>query len=296
MPFALSQSISVELSVVWETQPDIFEKDSMVNTPKLHITYHNDSDSNYYFLKVYDNEAGLPDISCQIMINYADPVAAMHFRNDLSGRAKLHKIYSNWKFDVYVGLLPYLAGGWNVVSERGYGTDKLERNFTGALTWDPILKTDLVIDIEKDTLYVNEAKHRQLDTDINCDLMDIYNYIFHSNYGERKWEDTYFSPSHIIPENILDSVKNHFVFLKPMETYTDTFNLIGFKMVKGCFTFLIDHDYSWDYVVTGGFWDEEQEKWVDIKTKLPTRVGNYTLYSGSFSSNKVEVCFGEESK
>lgn len=54
-----AQCISVELSVTWEAGYDIFEKDSMIHIPKLHIIYRNNCNTNYYFLKISENRDGL---------------------------------------------------------------------------------------------------------------------------------------------------------------------------------------------------------------------------------------------
>jgi hypothetical protein len=92
--------------------------------------------------------------------------------------------------------------------------------------------------------------------------------------------------SDITPENIISGfIKDQFVFLKSGETYIDTYNLIGFKLVEGCFTFMIDSEDIKDYVIGIGQETEEFE--------LPAIVGEYSLYSGAFNTNKVTVCFGD---
>jgi len=126
---------------------------------------------------------------------------------------------------------------------------------------------------------------------VNCSLNNIYEYFYppkdYSKY--EKLLPFYFIPSNVTIENILGFYNDQFVFLKPEETHIDTYNLIGFKLVEGCYTFLIAQDEIKDYVAginpdaPGG-----------LEIPLPSVVGEYQLYSGGFNTNKVTVCFGEK--
>ena len=132
---------------------------------------------------------------------------------------------------------------------------------------------------------------------VGCDLRDIYKYMFYENsngrYGAPEGRfDLYLDLSHISIDSILGFAKDRFVFLKSGEAFVDTYNLIGFKMVEGCFTFLIDQEEIYNYVSKSRY-DIEQKKFVQQEFELPKIAGEYQLYSGGFNTNKVTVCFGE---
>jgi len=253
-----SQPISVEFSVIWETGHDIFIDDSIVCVPKLHITYRNMSNTNYYFLKISDDRDELPRIGCGISVHpmFATFDEFISWRNDYRARAKEHGNYSKQNFHVIMWGHPYFIKGWDVIS---------------------------------DSLYLGEEKEIEEDY-INCDLQNIYEYMYHSKSDEQEFDKFYFSPSDIIPESILSTVKEQFVFLKPNETFTDTYNLIGFKIVEGNFTFKIELSNFFGYVSIDPF------LWKEHKMVLPDKVGEYLLYTGNFHSNTVTICFDETLK
>ena len=250
-----SQSISVELSVTWEKGYDIFKKDSMVSVPKLQITYRNISNTNYYFSKISDSRDGLPMMPWGGSIHPGDLQEYLLWRDDYYRRAKTHLNYVNEHFHVRIGGWPSFSPGWEAIPDS--------------------LK------------YVNE---REIAI-INDNLADIYEYMFHSNSIEYEEKKIYFSPSDIAPENILCVVKNQFVFLKPDEIYVDTYNLIGFKIVEGCFSFAINQSAFRDYVLVQPTWKNDKSYWLEQTAKLPVKVGEYHLYSGSFFTNTVTVNF-----
>jgi hypothetical protein len=123
-----------------------------------------------------------------------------------------------------------------------------------------------------------------------CGLENIYKYLFPVNLSNyEKLLPVAFKPSDITPENILNSIiKDKFVFLKAGETHIDTYNLIGFKLVEGCFTFIIDKNAIKDYVLCDGM-----DGLGILEIALPAVIDDYQLYSGKFNTNKVTVCFGE---
>jgi hypothetical protein len=126
---------------------------------------------------------------------------------------------------------------------------------------------------------------------INFWLNNIYAYfcspIDYTDY--EKFLPLAFESSDITPENILGLFNDQFVFLKPGETHIDTYNLIGFKLVEGCFTFIIDQKEIKDYVLGPGI-----DGFGIMEIELPAVVGEYQLFSGAFNTNKVTVCFGEK--
>jgi hypothetical protein len=68
------QCISIELSVIWKMEYDIFNRDSMVNTPILNITYRNNCDVNYYFFKASPKKDGTSMVVCTLYFNIQSPL------------------------------------------------------------------------------------------------------------------------------------------------------------------------------------------------------------------------------
>jgi len=175
-----------------------------------------------------------------------------HF--DLLKRAKAHHNYAKQNFYVIIEKTPWYNIGWDIDNDTGDYDDK-----------------NHIINVK-------------------CCLDDIYRYIRSENNNtttnqKKHW---YFVQSILTIENILSgSVQDQFVFLNSGEVYTDTYNLIGYKLVEGCFTFLIGQNEIKNYVIT---YDESIEQ----EFELPAKVGEYQRYSGAFNTNKVTVCFGEE--
>jgi len=176
-------------------------------------------------------------------------------------RAKFHGNYSNTKYKVLIGGNPLFLKGWV---------------------------------IENDTM--KSGVEYEIDM-INNDLADIYEYIYRNDWNFNTdsidWTKFYFSETDVTSSGILNEVKDKFVFLKAGEVYTDTYNLIGFQVIKGCFTFCIEPNILKEYVNTAPIWDTNQSKYIEIKAPLPIQVGEYELYSGKFSSNIITIDFNE---
>jgi hypothetical protein len=255
--FLFSQCISIELSITYDKEYHIFKKKSKVKTPKLNIIYRNNCDSNYYFLKVYDSEDGLPYFMCMLI-----------FESSSFEKPDYHKLmnynaksYSSQNFNVEIN-------NWH-----GYGG-----------YWEANIDT---VDVSK--TYSSDV--------INCRLNGFSDYIRLDNdpdYHVKSLKQKYwFDPSDVLPENILSSVKDQFVFLKSGDTFTDTYNLVAFQILEGCYTFIIVQEDIKNNVQTV-FYDSKIEKYVNQELELPVVVGEYQLYSGAFNTNKVKVCFGDK--
>lgn len=250
-----AQCVSIELGVKWERETHVFHDDSIICTPKLLITYRNNSDKDYYFLKVSNSRFGYPELMWGTMLQYPFE----EYRNpDYLKRAKSHGNYENEHYFVRLG---------------GYHPSFLT-------VWE----------VEKDTI----TRERVIDT-INDNLADIYRYLCQKNYGGScdsiRGYKVEFSESDVTGDKMPDIVRNSFVFLKSGEVYTDTFNLVGFQLVKGHFTFFIGYDHLKGYVHTESVWDNDRERVIYPEVSLPAEVEGYTLYSGSFYSNKIVMEF-----
>jgi len=241
-PSLFPQCISIELSVIWEMKKDIFNEDSVVNTPFLNIIYRSNCDTNYYFFKVSPRKDGQSMVFYPGLLQYQD--------GDYIERAKQYGNYRNLDFNVIMGKEPWGNAGWQIYRDTA--------------------------DFHKG--YISKES-------INLCLETIYTYLYAENITtEYSQLHSAFETSDITPENILGNYQ--FVFLKPKEAHLDTYNLIGFKLVEGCFTFIIEKEIIEDYVLV-------HENFASKEVKLPIIVGEYQLYSGSFNTNKVTVCFGE---
>lgn len=250
-----SQSLSIELSAKWVKGYDIFRKDSTIYYPELIITYRNNSDTNYYFQKVSDSRSGLPILPWGTLFQYT---IEEYLKPNYLKRAKTHCNYANYNYKVIIGGNASFSKSWIVVNDT-----------------------------------VNIEVEQEIDM-INDDLADIYEYIYREIFSKKPDSlnefKTYFTESDIQPDVILDKFKDKFVFLKPGEIYIDTYNLVGFKLLKGGFTFYIS-PYLPTYVYTTPIWDNNQSKYTETKTMLPKLVGEYKLYSGNFNSNKISITF-----
>lgn len=251
-----SQSLSIELSTKWGKGFDIFQKDSTIYYPKLIITYRNNSDTNYYFQKISDSRCGLPMLPCGTLLQY--PIEEYLNPNYLK-RAKTPCNYARDNYKVIIG---------------------------GDVSFNKVW------------ICVNDTTNIEFEQEIemiNCDLADIYEYLYRENVSEllNNSESTklYFSISDLTPAKILNEFREKFVFLMSGETYIDTYNICGFQLVKGNFTFYIDPSSLKNYVNTTPVWDKNQSKYIETKTMLPKLVGEYKLYSGNFNSNKITITF-----
>jgi len=223
--------------------------------------------------QVSDNKNSLPPVGCGIMFHYPDEY---YFYPDYLQRAKSHLKYANQDFKVRIGGGLFYLNSWDILN---------------------------------DTV---DFYNVHADAVVSCDLQDIYEYIcrvekFEDNTkrtpeGAMKLE---FEPEDLYPENLLNSAGDRFLLIKSGETYTDTYNLVAFQIVEGCYTFFIAQEDIKDYVLytetifTDKDWtiNEKGEitvKNIEQKLELPPVVGEYQLYSGGFNTNKVTVCFGEK--
>ncbi|MBU1014059.1 MAG: hypothetical protein KKG99_13755 [Bacteroidetes bacterium] len=252
-----SQSVSIELSAKWVKGYDIFQKDSTIYYPELIITYRNNSDTNYYFQKISDSRCGLPMLPWGTLLQY--PIEEYLNPNYLK-RAKMHENFANDNYKVIIGGDASFSKGWIIVN---------------------------------DTVDIEVEQEQEIDM-VNDDLADIYEYIYREIFSKQpdtlNEVKTHYIESDLIPEVIIDKFKDKFVFLMPGETCIDTYNLIGFKLLKGGFTFCIC-PYLPTYVYTTPIWDKNQSKYIETKTMLPKLVGEYKLYSGNFNSNKIAITF-----
>lgn len=175
-------------------------------------------------------------------------------RNDSTYELSNYEDYSNLQYLIRLGASPNYFNNWEVMI---------------------------------DTLDLN--KEHEI-ASINDALADIYATLS-NNYLDSLIEiKTHYTVSDITPDGILNILKDRFVFLRKGEIYTDTYNLVGFKVLKGCFTFFVEPNSLQAYVNTL-VWDKKHLKYLEIKTLLPKTVSEYSLYSGNLNSNNITITF-----
>ena len=251
-----SQCISIELSVTWTMGYDIFNKDSTISIPILNITYRNNCNEDYYFLKACYTRDNLPNFFCTILYYPSNENYDCHKVMQYNA-----KMFENQSFNVIMGG-QYYSRFWEVYCD----------------TID-VAKPHYPHDVNCSLIALNEC--------IRLDNESDYLKMIKQGVIKDKFE-----PSDVLPENILGSVKERFVFLKSGETNIDTYNLVSFQIVEGCYTFFIDQDDLKNYLTTQEY-DFNLKKLFNQKLELPAIVGEYQLYSGAFNTNKVTVCFGK---
>jgi hypothetical protein len=131
------------------------------------------------------------------------------------------------------------------------------------------------------------------DAPINCLFNSIYAYIF-SDRNSTKYELTrkyfeFFDETH---KDILNSFRDQFIFVKSNETFIDIYDLVGFQILGGCYTFNINQNSLNNYIKVYQP-DFVTHIYNELKIELPAVVGEYQRYSGAFNTNKVTVCFGD---
>jgi len=235
-----SQCISVELSIRWSEEKTILENECTC-IPLLNITYRNNTDQNFYFMKVQDYENQFPEfLGIKTPENSNSPF-------DLSK----YQDYSGTNFYIDLRIYPqYLSTSWEVIPDS------------------------IIPGMEHEIAAINN------------DLVEIYNSLSPKSPDTIMEFKLDFKTTDITPDAIMSNHKNRFVFLKAGESYTDTFNLIGLKILRGTYTIYLEQDSLLDNVITSVY-DKTHSK--NIRLALPSTINEYTLYSGAFYSNKITI-------
>ena len=123
---------------------------------------------------------------------------------------------------------------------------------------------------------------------VNEILADVYKYVYQPKGNLTDINDL----NHIITEqNIVNVLKDNFVFLPPNSKYVESYSLAGFKILGGCYTFLLTGSEIKDFVHFGPTRDPLLQDWVYYDVIFPDKINNYRLYRGEFYTNKVDVTF-----
>lgn len=253
--FIFPQCMNVELSITWEEGLDIFNKKSKVSIPKLNITYRNDCDNDHYYLRVSPKKDATPVLGCGILLS--NPFGCKEKPEDYLKRIKKTQgFYKNQSFNVVIGIEPSISIGWFISRDSTSYFDTFSES-------------------------------------VSCGLKTFYEFLYPEYCIKIKNMYDDFASLDTISDSIMfGAMSELFVFLKAGETFTVSYNLIGFQLEWGCYTFMLDkntiENFITNYPKVGS-----SISYGALKIELPAKVGEYLLYSGSVNTNKVTVCFGE---
>ncbi len=247
------QEVSIELSIEWKKkQLEIYNDLDFDHIPFLKIRYNNLTDDSIYLPRIYEDSLNLPDFSSGPLFNGG--------RKGPFNLAEIKEIQQFAEGEVKC----------HIVSIGG-------RFLPATTSW--LVYADSINPHEEIPVGV-----------INRLLLDAYKAIFqHSKHFIIKEEDRITTITEV---QILGELKEHFVFLNPHSQHVEYYNLIGFKVVGGSYLFKFAFDEISDFVLSEPpSWSDKQEMWIYEEVELPTKAGNYHLYSGAFYTNEVVVTF-----
>lgn len=252
MIYAFSQSVSILFSIEWRKEKQMHFSDyGFQSNPYLNIRYQNNTNVPIYFLKPSVNQMGLPPIT-RGTLSKSNDIDKLHCYTIN------HYDYSKDRYKVEIYGSPFYNQNWEVFPDTADITK------------------------EHETISINDK------------LSDIYKCIILKQDSIKYLDSTFYyeyKSTDITEKSILTKLKDHFCFLKAGEATTDRYNLIGFLIVGGYFDFSINTDHLYEYVYSDSFWDNKQEKWCYMKTKLPNKINGYDLYYGEFYTNSFSVMF-----
>lgn len=214
----------------------------------------NDSVCNPYLQIKYRNNSDKDVYFLKPTDDYPDILSTilMNSRQSMSEKARNYGDYSGKKYTVGIGFyISYYPSPWEL--------------FRGFDNQDSIA------------------------TAISYNLSNIYWYLKNKTQliNKDSSRSSGFNSADINAQGILGKLKHKFLFLNKGETYTESFDLLGFYLVKGSFCFEIKIDTLPGFVYTAPQWNNVKEMWTFPKAKLPEKVDNYFLYNSKIHSNKV---------
>ncbi len=126
---------------------------------------------------------------------------------------------------------------------------------------------------------------------LNLDLQDIYRLLY-KKY--KPVSNPFFNNNKIDinKESIMSQLKDFFIFLKPNQIYSDSYDLTGFKILGGNYNFILTNIELVDSVETVFLEDEKVYK----KEKLPMKINGFNLYVGKVNTNNISVNFSQLSR
>lgn len=136
-----------------------------------------------------------------------------------------------------------------------------------------------------------DFNQKEMEMDIiNDEIQKVYRNILKDTIDQKRF---FFDKNKVIPteSKIMAELKDYVVFLKPGETYIQTFDLTGFYIIGGTYEFIIDKEKMENYIETRSIWDESKNRGMREQEYLPAVVNGYKLFSDKIKTNTVKIKF-----
>jgi hypothetical protein len=295
---SVAQDVSIEFSIEWKDKLDFtFQEieNGNIHPAFLNITYRNVSNKPLYCSKITEGKSHLPEI-----ILFFDSIP--HWDRIEKSWLRVNDDYFKRRY--FVGFKSNSYYNMNLTWDIRNDTADVEYKIIRRTRKSPICDICFTLN-ENGSVSFNDDSGKVIGDTTNLNdwlfntLNEIYNVIYHRYYPKAQEKigkaQQYHYSTDVTQDTIMNNSIDKFVFLKPGETYVDKYNLIGFQITGGTFTFQMDDTKSLDYVETEPVYEDESKIGIDncVKKQLPKKVGEYELFTGDFLTNKVTVSFPE---
>lgn len=213
------------------------------------------------------------------------PFLEIRYNNLTSDSIYLPKIYDN------NNSLPLFPSGTLMGRHKPYMIEEVKlsysnEKYTVLIGGMPIPNNKLWV-VLPDSVISSEDEEYEVG-EINQILSDIYETVFQFNESSMIKYDQI---TDIKESQVSGELKEDFVFLLPYSTHAEYYNLSGFKVVGGHYSFALSINEINDFLFTSSTWNNEEERWEFKEVRLPVKVGGYQLYSGDFYTNEIKITF-----
>jgi len=211
------------------------------------------------------------------------PYLEIRYNNLTNDSIYLPKIYNN--------SFPLFPAGALMGYHKPYKIEEIKSSYsnennTVLIGGMPISNNKLWV-VLADSVISSEDEEYEVG-EINQILSDIYEIVFHFNECNMI---SYNQITDIKESQIFGELKEDFIFLLPGSKHIEYYNLSGFKLIGGNYSFALSINEINDFLFTSSTWNNEKDKWELKEVKLPEKVGGYHLYSGGFYTNEIKITF-----
>ena len=281
-----AQGVTIHLSLTWDTCRCSISNDTIV--PYLNITYTNHTEDDIYLTRKLSDSMSCEYPYIRDAVSGGDPFRFYSYPSDNPKPVAEHDPFPH--MNIVINEL-----FWESLSDSG-----LIKDYDLAKWFDSIICNfpDTVLDSEEsmEFLWYEDDGYR-LDAATFQFRRTLHDCYYHEvcwccglSYPQLRYryerKKTYLNP---------DAYKRHFHFLKPGESATERYNLVGFLRVGGDFTFWIgdiDHLPGNAYTVNRDGTVIDTPFLIETKpVQLPPSVSNYKPYNGPATANHLDVVF-----
>ena len=277
-----AQGVTIHLSLTWDTCRCSISNDTIV--PYLNITYTNHTEDDIYLQRYLSDSGGCEYPLIKDAFSVFNPLRIECKPEDSPKPVAEHSPFPHMNI-IISGI--YWAG---------LSDSALIKDYNVAKWYDSIIynSSDSIIEMREDLFYDDIYGHDEATFHFKRTLHDCY---YHEvcwccglSYPQLRYryerKKTYLNT---------DAYKRHFHFLKPGESATERYNLVGFLRVGGDFTFWIgdiDHLPGNAYTVNRDGTVIDTPFLIETKpVQLPPSVSNYKPYNGPATANHLDVVF-----